>query len=134
MGGGPPADLVKDDQALACGVVDYVCGLVHFHHKGALAGGQFVMGAYPGKYPVHHPYARFLRRNETAYLRQQDYKGSLAHIRGFARHIGAGYHPYPAVRAVEAGVVGDKLLRTVLQNGMPAVFDLDNVAVIYRRP
>ena len=38
-GGGAPADLVQQHQAVGGGVLENIGHLAHFHHKGGLAGG-----------------------------------------------------------------------------------------------
>ena len=46
--------------------------------------------------------------DEAAHLGHEDDEGHLAHIGGFARHVGAGDDGAPGRPAVHMGVVGDK--------------------------
>ena len=54
--------------------------------------------------------------------------GDLAHVGGFAAHIGAGQE-HEAVFVVEAGVVGGEVAHLLLDDGMAAVFDMDDGVV-----
>ena len=52
-GGGAPADLVHEDQAVLRGAMEDAGGLGHFHHEGGAAAGQIIRGSYPGEYLIH---------------------------------------------------------------------------------
>ena len=54
--------------------------------------------------------------------------GDLAHIGGFAAHVGTGQE-HEAVFVVEAGVVGGEVAHLLLDDGMAAVFDMDDGVV-----
>ncbi len=132
-GGGAPADLVHHDQAFRTGVSQDVGRLHHLQHEGGLAPGQVVSRADPGEYPVGDADAGLAGRDEAAGLGHEADQGHLAHVGGFAGHVGAGNHQYLVFVAVQAGVVGDEALSKIhgLDDGMAAVLDVDDVRVVH---
>ena len=61
-------------------------------------------------------------------MRHEDDVGDLAHVGGFAAHVGAGQE-HEAVFVVEAGVVGGEMAHLLFDDGMAAVFDMDDGVV-----
>ena len=116
IGGGAPADFVQNQQAPGGGVFQNVGDLRHFHHKGGLPGGQVVAGADAGEDPVSKADFRRAGGDEGSHLGHQDDQRHLAHIGGFARHVGAGDNADGVVLPTDAGVVGHK--KGILQHGL----------------
>ncbi len=70
------------------------------------------------------PEHRSLRGDEAADMREQCDEGDLAHVGGFAAHVGAG-DEQRATRVVERGVVGRELIHLCFHHRMPAFDDVD---------
>ena len=135
VGGGAPSDLVQDEQGAGGGVFQHLGHLRHLHHKGGLARAQVVGRPDAGEHPVHHPDPGGPGRDKGAHLRHEHNQGHLAHIGGFARHVGA-CDDGQAVRApIHIGVVGDKqrVLQHPLHHRMAALPDVDGAAAVHRR-
>ena len=134
-GGRTPSDLVENQQTVGGGSMENVTDLGHLHHKGGLTGAQIVAGADTGENTVHHAQMGSARRYERAYLRHQHHQRHLAHIGGFARHVGPGDNGHPVLFLAHIGVVGDK--QTVpphlLHHGVTAVMDLQHTALVHHR-
>ena len=134
--GGAPADLVQDEQGVLRGVAQDVRHLRHLHHEGGLAGAEVVAGADAGENAVHHADAGAGRRHERAHLGHEDDEGHLAHIGGFARHVGAGDDGHPLLLLPHKRVVGNKeaVFQNLLHHRMAAVPDLDDAGFVHIRP
>ena len=108
--------------------------LGHLHHEGGLAPRQVVRGPDAGENPVHHPDVGRPGGDEGAHLGHEDHKGHLAHVGGFARHVGPGEDGRPVVLAVHVGVVGDEeaVLQHLLHHRVAALGDLQFVRVVHQ--
>ena len=89
-------------------MVQDVRHLRHLHHEGGLSGAQVVAGADAGEDAVHHADVGVGRGDEAAHLGHQDDQRHLAHIRGLARHVGAGDDGHPVLLFAHKRVVGDE--------------------------
>ena len=105
VGAGAAADLIHQHQAAGGGVVEDVGGFGHFHHEGGASRGQLVGGADAGENAVHRADASHLRRYVAAHVGEQHDQRHLAHVGGFAAHVGAGDDQQAPVH-VQAQVVG----------------------------
>ena len=135
IGGGPPSDLIQDEQGAAAGVFQQLGHLAHLHHKGGLSGGQVVAGPDAGEHPVHHPDVGGAGGDEGAHLGHEDDEGHLAHIGGLARHIGAGDDGAQVVPVVHVGVVGDKhgVFQHLLHHRVPPLRDAQDRGAVHQR-
>ena len=124
-GGGAASDFVHEDEGLVGGVVEDVGGFAHFDHEGGAVGGEVVGGADAGEDLVDGSDLGGIGGDEAAGVRHEDDVGDLAHVGGFAAHVGAGQE-HEAVFVVEAGVVGGEVAHLLLDDGMAAVFDMDD--------
>ena len=125
------AYLIVDNKALARCVVKNMRHLAHFEHKRGLTHRKIVRCADAREDLVYNANSGFLGGNERAYLRHNGDKRYLAHISGFTSHIRACYkHKFVCAR-VKLRIVGHEIrvLRVLLNNGVSAVLDGDNVAV-----
>src|SRR5688572_19091218 len=68
VGARTASNFIQKNQAAMAGRIEDVCGLQHFHHKGALTGSKIVGGPHPGKDSVHEPDMRIAGRHKTADL------------------------------------------------------------------
>ena len=131
--GRTPPDFVQNQQRVLCGVVQDVRHLRHLHHKGGLSGAQVVRRADAGEDTVHHADVGKLRRDKAPHLCHQHDQRHLAHVGGFARHVGAGDDSHPALLLPHERVVGDEqaVLQHPLHHRMPALFDLNDPGFIH---
>lgn len=89
-GAGAASDFIQEDEAVWGGVVEDVCGFGHFDHEGGLAFGEVVDGADAGEDGVDQADFGLGGWDEAADLGHEDAEGDLAHVGGFAGHVGAG--------------------------------------------
>src|SRR5436305_5793974 len=68
VGAGTSADLIQDDEAVLCRVMQNRRGLLHLDHEGTLAGCNIVFGTNTRENAVHQPYACLACGNEAADL------------------------------------------------------------------
>ena len=134
-GGGAPADLVQDQQAVLRGAAEKLRHLRHLHHEGGLSGGQIVAGADAGEDAIHHADVRPLRRDEAAHLRHEGDERHLAHVGGLTGHVGAGDDGHPLLFGAHVGVVGHEegVAPHFLHNGMASRRDLDHAGLVHVR-
>ena len=78
ISGGSPSQLIKQHQTTAREVVQNICRLIHFNHKGRFAHRNVIAGSHTGEYFIHHTDPRTFGRNKTTHLRQQGNQRSLA--------------------------------------------------------
>ena len=132
-GGGAPADLVQDQQAVPGGGAEDVGHLRHLHHKGGLSGGQVVAGADAGEDAIHHADVGAAGGNEAAHLRHQDDQRHLPHIGGLTGHIGAGDDADPLLLGTHQGVVGDEqgVRAHLLHHRVAAGLYLDDAGLVH---
>ena len=116
IGRGAPANLIQNQQAPGSGIFQNGGHLGHLHHKGGLAGGQVVAGADSCKHPVHQTDSGGPSRDKGAHLGHEHNQGHLAHIGGFARHIGACDNGNLVVLPAERGIIGHE--QGILQHGL----------------
>ena len=83
-------DFVHKDEGLLGGVVEDVGGFAHFDHEGRAVGSEVVGCADTGKDLVDGPDLGGIGGDEAAGVCHEDNVGNLAHISGFATHVGAG--------------------------------------------
>ena len=135
IGGGAPADLVQNEQGVAGGVLEQLSHLAHLHHKGGLSGGQVVRGPDASKYPVHHADVGGAGGDIAAHLGHEHNEGHLAHVGGFACHVGAGDDGQMVLGFVHVGVVGHKegVFQGMLHHRVAALLDVNDPALIHHR-
>ena len=66
---GAAADFIEDQKTVCGSIVENICHLAHFDHKGALSGGKIVACADAGKDPVDKSDLCFCRRNKRPNMR-----------------------------------------------------------------
>ena len=71
--------------------------LHHLDHEGGAAGGQIVARADAAEQAVDDADMRGFGRHEAAHLGENGDQRVLAQKGGFARHVGAGDQPQPAL-------------------------------------
>ena len=123
-GGSAAADFVHQHQRLRRGVAQDVGGFAHFDHKGRAVGGQIVGRADAGENLIDGADAGGVGGDEAAGVRQQHDVGDLAHIGGFAAHIGAG-NQHQAAALVQPRVVRREAGDLHFDHRMAAVVDFD---------
>src|SRR5262249_47121838 len=101
VGARAAADLVENDEALGCGVVENIGGLGHFDHEGTLPAAKLVAGAYPSKYAVDDADLCALRGYEASRVGQEGKQCDLANEGRLAAHIRARDEPDLAVLRTE---------------------------------
>lgn len=84
------SDFVHEDEGLVGGVVEDVGGFAHFDHEGGAVGGEVVGCTDAGEDLVDGADLGGIGRDEAAGVRHEDDVGDLAHVGGFAAHVGAG--------------------------------------------
>ena len=134
-GGGAPADLIQDEEALGGGLPQDLRDLAHLHHEGGAAAGEVVAGADAGEDPVHQADPGGGGRDEGAHLGHQHDEGHLAHVGGLARHVGAGDDGDAVFRRAHEGVVGDEegVGEHLLYHRVAAAVDLDDPGLVHLR-
>ena len=88
------ADFVEYDEAARGGVGKDVGGFEHLDHEGALAGGNIVLGADTGEYPVDDADGGLVGGDERADLGHERYESDLPQPAAFAGHVGSGEDDY----------------------------------------
>src|SRR5690625_7115188 len=71
VGARAASDFVENNQAAVGGVVENICGFVHFDHESRIAAGEFVAGADAGENPIDESDPASLCRNLAAELRHE---------------------------------------------------------------
>ena len=122
-GGGAAPDFVHQHERLRGGVVQDVGGFGHFHHKGGAVACQIVGCADAGVDLVYGADGGGFGGNVAAGVGEQGDEGDLAHIGGFAAHVGAGEQG-EAAAGRELGVIGGEVLDLLFYYGMPPVLDV----------
>ena len=135
-GASATAEFVDEEQAAAGGVVEDIGGLVHLHHKGALAAGEVVGRAHTGEDAIDDADGSLARGDEAAHLRHQRDETHLADDGALAGHIRAGDEHDLRPVGVEAHIVGHEAARAelALDDRVAAVADFDPRAVVNLGP
>ena len=109
-GGGAPANFIHQHQRMRCRRVQDLRGLGHFKHEGGLRVGHIIGRAYTRMDGVYRPQPATGSRHVRAHAGQQNNDGDLAHVGGFAAHVGAcnDLHAALAVHARHAAIVGNE--------------------------
>ena len=134
-GGGAPADLIQDQQAVGGGGLQNLADLRHLHHEGGLAGGQIVRRADAGENAVHHTDAGSPGRDEGADLGHQHDQRHLTHIGGFTGHVGAGDDGHPVITGAHVGIIGNEhaVAAHLLHHRMAAVVNFNDTGFVHHR-
>ena len=104
---GTATNLIEQDEARSCGVVQNACRLIHLHKEGAFSGGKIVGSTDPGKNPVDKAdFGRF-GRHETPCLGKQDDESRLSQVRTLSRHVRTRDHQHP-LTVIKYAVVLDE--------------------------
>ena len=104
-GAGAAADLIHQYEAALGGVVQDVGGFGHLHHKRRAATGQIIAGANAGVDAIERADGGLRSRYVAADVRQHRNQRDLAHVGGFAAHVGAGDDKH-APAGVQLQIVG----------------------------
>src|SRR3990167_3644191 len=105
------------------GVIQDICRLIHFHHKGTLPPRKFIRGAYPCKNSVYRSNDCFFCRDKTPHLCHENKKRYLANIRAFPRHIWPGNYHDRILSPIQIDIVGYKAFagKSSIQYGVTSV-------------
>ena len=106
-GGGAPANLVHQHQAVRGGTVQNLRRLGHLQHKGRLRVGQIIGRANAGVDGINRPQAAGAGRHVAAHAGQQHDQRHLAHVSRFTAHVRPG-NDVQALARVQIGAVGDE--------------------------
>ena len=122
-GGGAASDFIYQNQTILGRVVQDVGRFRHLYHKGGTTAGEVIRRTDARKNLVNFAQHDFICRNKAAAVREQCYQRDLAHICGFAAHVGAGDKQHLA-RAIQFGVVGDELLHLCFHHRVTTTTDV----------
>src|ERR1700754_2637510 len=89
VGGSAPPDLVQEDQATGCNIVDNAGCFVHFDHEGGFSTAEVVGGAYAGKDLIGERDPGCVAGDKAAHVRHEGDEGSLPEQGAFTAHVRA---------------------------------------------
>ena len=87
---GTTTKLVKEHERVVCGIIEDICSLSHFHHKGRFSNSKVIRSTHTSEYLIHYAYFRALCWHIASYLGHQHYQGGLTQQSRFTSHVRAG--------------------------------------------
>ena len=136
VSGSPPTQLVKQHQTARRKVVQDICCLIHFYHKGRLSHRYIIAGTHTGEYLIHHTDTGTLCRNKTPDLRQQRNQCRLAKQSRFTCHIRSRDNDNLLTVGIQIHIIGNVLLshrKLFLYYRMASLLNIQHITVLYYR-
>ncbi len=84
VGAGAAADFIENNEGLLRSVIENVCGLGHFNHKGRLASNKLIGSTNTCKDSIDKAYCGLGGWDKRAGLSHEDQKGILSYVGAFA--------------------------------------------------